>query len=75
MTQMVVLQVSNADKFVGERLWCVLKLPNRKDCRFSATTKATLDHRSAGLLPHCDYSGAGHCKTRSADLVLPLPYS
>src|SRR5271155_4218883 len=29
----VVLQVSNADKFVGERLWCVLKLPNRKDCR------------------------------------------
>jgi hypothetical protein len=30
---MVVLQVSNAGKFVGERLWCVLKLPNRKDYR------------------------------------------
>jgi len=29
----VVLQVSNADKFVSERLWCVLKLPNRRDCR------------------------------------------
>jgi hypothetical protein len=29
----VVLQVSNADKFVAERLWCVLRLPNRKGCR------------------------------------------
>ena len=29
----VVLQVSNADKFVAERLWCILKLPNRKGCR------------------------------------------
>jgi len=27
---MVVLQVSNADKFVAERLSCVLRLPNRK---------------------------------------------
>ena len=27
------LQVSNADKFVAERLSCVLRLPNRKDCR------------------------------------------
>jgi hypothetical protein len=30
---MVVLQVSNADKFVAERLSCVLRLPNRKGCR------------------------------------------
>jgi hydrogenase maturation factor len=30
---LVVLQVSNADKFVAERLWCVLRLPNRKGCR------------------------------------------
>jgi hypothetical protein len=29
----VVLQVSNADKFVAERLSCVLRLPNRKGCR------------------------------------------
>jgi hypothetical protein len=29
----VVLQVSNADKFVAERLSCVLRLPNRRDCR------------------------------------------
>jgi hypothetical protein len=29
----VVLQVSNADKFVAERLQYVLKLPNRKGCR------------------------------------------
>ena len=29
----VVLQVSNADKFVAERLTCVLRLPNRKGCR------------------------------------------
>jgi hypothetical protein len=29
----VVLQVSNADKFVAERLSCVLRLPSRKDCR------------------------------------------
>jgi hypothetical protein len=29
----VVLQVSNADKFVVERLLCVLRLPNRKGCR------------------------------------------
>ena len=29
----VVLQVSSADKFVAERLSCVLRLPNRKDCR------------------------------------------
>ena len=28
--QRVVLQVSNADKFVAERLSCVLRLPNRK---------------------------------------------
>ena len=28
----VVLQVSNADKFVAERL-CVLRLPSRKSCR------------------------------------------
>jgi transposase-like protein len=28
-----VLQVSNADKFVAERLVCVLRLPNRKGCR------------------------------------------
>ena len=27
------LQVSNADKFVAERLSCVLRLPNRKGCR------------------------------------------
>src|SRR5664279_3268581 len=30
---MVVLQVSNADKFVAERLSCVLRLPTRKGCR------------------------------------------
>ena len=29
----VVLQVSNADKFVAERLQYVLRLPNRKGCR------------------------------------------
>jgi hypothetical protein len=29
----VVLQVSNADKFVAERLPRVLRLPNRKGCR------------------------------------------
>ena len=29
----VVLQLSNADKFVAERLSCVLRLPNRKGCR------------------------------------------
>ena|ERR1019366_2081347 len=29
----VVLQVSNADKFVAERLSCVFRLPNRKGCR------------------------------------------
>jgi predicted GIY-YIG superfamily endonuclease len=29
----VVLQVSNADKFVAERRSCVLRLPNRKGCR------------------------------------------
>ena len=29
----VVLQVSNADKFVAERLSCVLRLPSRKGCR------------------------------------------
>ena len=29
----VVLQVSNADKFVAERLLYVLRLPNRKGCR------------------------------------------
>jgi hypothetical protein len=29
----VVLQVSNSDKFVAERLSCVLRLPNRKGCR------------------------------------------
>jgi hypothetical protein len=29
----VVLQVSNADKFVPERLSCVLRLPSRKGCR------------------------------------------
>jgi hypothetical protein len=29
----VVLQVSNADKFVAECLSCVLRLPNRKGCR------------------------------------------
>jgi chromate transporter len=29
----VVLQVSNADKFVAEDLSCVLRLPNRKGCR------------------------------------------
>ena len=33
MAQRVVLQVSNADKFVAERLSCVLRLPNRKGCR------------------------------------------
>jgi hypothetical protein len=27
----VVLQVSRADKFVAERLWCVLRLPSRKE--------------------------------------------
>ncbi|MGA9243907.1 MAG: hypothetical protein WBW03_18225, partial [Silvibacterium sp.] len=27
---LVVLQGSNAGKFVGERLWCVLRLPSRK---------------------------------------------
>ena len=31
--ELVVLQVSNADKFVAERLSCVLRLPNRKGCR------------------------------------------
>jgi hypothetical protein len=30
---LVVLQVSNADKCVPERLSCVLRLPNRKGCR------------------------------------------
>jgi len=30
---LVVLQVSNADKFVAERLSCVLRLPRRKGCR------------------------------------------
>jgi NADPH:quinone reductase-like Zn-dependent oxidoreductase len=30
---MVVLQVSNGDKFVAERLSCVLRLPSRKGCR------------------------------------------
>jgi hypothetical protein len=29
----VVLQVSNGDKFVAERLSCVLRLPSRKGCR------------------------------------------
>jgi hypothetical protein len=29
----VVLQVSNADKFVAEGLSCVLRLPSRKGCR------------------------------------------
>jgi hypothetical protein len=29
----VVLQVSNADKFVAERLSCILRLPSRKGCR------------------------------------------
>ena len=29
----VVLQVSNADKFVAERLSCVLRPPTRKGCR------------------------------------------
>jgi hypothetical protein len=29
----VVLQLSNADKFVAERLSCVPTLPNRKACR------------------------------------------
>ena len=29
----VVLQVSNADKFVAERLSCVLRLPTQKGCR------------------------------------------
>jgi hypothetical protein len=29
----VVLQVSNADKFVAERLSCVLRLPSGKGCR------------------------------------------
>ena len=29
----VVLQVSNADKFVAERLSCALRLPNRRGCR------------------------------------------
>jgi hypothetical protein len=33
MPASVVLQVSNADKFVAERLPCVLRLPNRKGCR------------------------------------------
>ncbi|MGD1082718.1 MAG: hypothetical protein ABR881_30765 [Candidatus Sulfotelmatobacter sp.] len=33
MLRKVVLQVSNADKFVAERLSCVLRLPNRKGCR------------------------------------------
>ena len=33
MRKTVVLQVSNADKFVAERLSCVLRLPNRKGCR------------------------------------------
>jgi hypothetical protein len=33
IVQSVVLQVSNADKFVVERLLCVLRLPNRKGCR------------------------------------------
>jgi hypothetical protein len=33
MTETVVLQVSNADKFVAERLSCVLRLPTRKGCR------------------------------------------
>jgi hypothetical protein len=32
-TKTVVLQVSNADKVVAERLSCVLRLPNRKGCR------------------------------------------
>jgi ribosomal protein L35AE/L33A len=32
-TKEVVLQVSNADKFVAKRLSCVLRLSNRKDCR------------------------------------------
>ena len=30
---LVVLQVSNTDKFVAERLSYVLRLPNRKGCR------------------------------------------
>jgi hypothetical protein len=30
---MVVLQLSNADKFVAERLLYVLRLPTRKGCR------------------------------------------
>jgi hypothetical protein len=29
----VVLQVSKADKFVAERLSCVLRLPSQKGCR------------------------------------------
>jgi hypothetical protein len=29
----VVLQVSKADKFVAERLSCVLRLPRRKGCQ------------------------------------------
>jgi hypothetical protein len=29
----VVLQVSNADRFVAERLACVLRLPTRRGCR------------------------------------------
>ena len=33
LAPLVVLQVSNADKFVAERLSCVLRLPNRKGCR------------------------------------------
>ena len=33
MRKTVVLQVSNADKFVAERLSCVLRLLNRKGCR------------------------------------------
>src|SRR5277367_1094009 len=31
--QMVVLQVSNADKFVAKLLSCVLRRPSRKGCR------------------------------------------
>ncbi len=29
----VVLQVSKADKFVAERLSCVIRLPRQKGCR------------------------------------------
>src|ERR1039458_6988181 len=38
----VVLQVSNADKFVAEGLSCLLRLPNRKGCRLTESDEG--DH-------------------------------